>query len=69
MDNNILYKFLKILSSFMILLALFYFFFKYSICKLFSLNKKVILNKLYLDDIVSLIISILILFSFFKLSY
>ncbi len=53
------------LGPFMVMFAIFYFLIKFTVCKLLKLNRYVILNKLYLDDILSIIISILFITKFF----
>lgn len=55
------------LGVFMFLFALFYFSIKYTVCRLLLLNKHIIINKVYLDDLVSLGISLLLIISFFTI--
>jgi NADH:ubiquinone oxidoreductase subunit H len=55
------------IGTFMFLFALFYFFLKYTVCKVFSLHKHVVLNRIYLDDLISLGISLFIILNFFTI--
>ena len=52
------------LGTFMVLFALLYFLLKYTVCKLLLLNKHVLLKKIYLDDAVSIVISLLLILNF-----
>ncbi|WP_313232420.1 hypothetical protein [Tissierella praeacuta] len=46
------------LGSFMIIFSLSYFFFKHTICKAFKLDNYTIFDKFYLDDLISIAISL-----------
>jgi|GEM_PF-2491746 len=56
------------LGTFMVLFALLYFLLKYTLCRLLSLNKHIVLKKIYLDDAVSIIISLLLILNFVIIS-
>lgn len=63
----ILSGFISKIGTFMILFGLLYFLIKYTICKLLLLNKHIVINKFYLDDIISILASLLIILNFFTI--
>lgn len=65
--SNLLLGALSIVGTFFVLFALFYFLLKYSICKIFNLKRFIAFNKLFCDDLVSIIGSLLILISFVQI--
>jgi hypothetical protein len=55
---------LKLIASFAILFSVFYFILKLTVCKLFSFNNKTFIKVLYLDDFVSILGSLILIFTF-----
>lgn len=64
MSINILIRFLRSCASFMIIFSICYFLIKYTICKLLKLDKFTLMNKLFLDDLISISISLIFIIRF-----
>lgn len=58
MNLNLILNLLSKLGSYMIVFSVSFFILKYSMCRLLKLSQYVVFNKLYLDDLISMIISI-----------
>jgi hypothetical protein len=58
LDFNFIFNLIGKLGSYMIVFAISFFILKYSICKLLKLSQYIVLNKFYLDDLLSILISI-----------
>lgn len=66
--NSTLLNIISMIGTFMVLLSIFYFLSNAIICKVFKLNKLIVLNKFLLSDILSLFISFFIIINFISIS-
>lgn len=64
MSMQVIINLLSKCGTFMVVFAVFYFLFKYTIFKLMKLNKIIVIKKFYLDDILSIALSLLFIINF-----
>jgi len=62
------FDWLSRIGTFMLIFSTIFFISKYTICKLLQLHKYLIYNKIYMDDAISIIISLIIILNFVTIS-